>query len=78
MKLIRNTLRHNVTRVSSLISSQKVILSCYRIESERLGSGKFEPMWLDPYTVKCVLAKGAYELVNFGGVPLRQTRNGLN
>ena len=34
-------------------------------------------MWLGPYIVKHVLAKGAYELVDFDGVPLAQPRNGL-
>ena len=31
---------------------------------EPLGAGKFNPMWCGPYIVKCVLEKGAYELVD--------------
>ena len=32
---------------------------------EPLGAWKFNPMWHGPYVVKCVLEKGAYELVGF-------------
>lgn len=45
--------------------------------SDKLGLGKFQPMWLGPYIFKQVLAKGAFELVDFGGTPLAQPRNGL-
>ena len=44
---------------------------------DKLGVGKFEPMWHGPYIRKCVLAKGAYELVDYDGIPLRKPRNGL-
>jgi hypothetical protein len=29
----------------------------YDQDHEKLGAGKFEPMWHDPYIVKCVLEK---------------------
>jgi hypothetical protein len=42
-----------------------------------LGAGKFEPMWRGPYIVHRVLEKGAYELVDYDGIPLSEPRNGL-
>ena len=44
---------------------------------EPLGARKFNPMWHGPYMVKCVLKKGAYELVNYEGIALAEPRNGL-
>ena len=34
-------------------------------------------MWHGPYIVKRVLAKGAYELVDYDGVSLDKPRNGI-
>ena len=42
-----------------------------------LGAGKFEAMWRGPYVVKWVLEKGAYELVDYDGIPLSEPRNGI-
>ena len=44
---------------------------------EPLGEGKFNPMWRGPYMVKCVLEKGAYELVDYEGTALAEYRNGI-
>ena len=44
---------------------------------EPLGVGKFNPMWRRPYVVKCVLEKGAYDLVDYKGMALVEPRNGL-
>ena len=44
---------------------------------ETLGVGKFNPMWRGPYVVKCVLEKGAYELVDYEGTNLVEPINGL-
>ena len=44
---------------------------------EPLGAWKFNPMWHGPYIVKCVLEKGAYELVDYEGTTLVEPRNGL-
>ena len=44
---------------------------------EPLGAGKFNPMWHGPYIVKCVLKKGAYELVDYEGTSFVEPRNGL-
>ena len=47
----------------------------YDQDSDKLGAGKFEPLWMGPYIVKQVLAKGAYELVDYDGIPLSQPLN---
>ena len=39
-------------------------------EADVIGTGKFEPLWHGPYIFKIVLAKGAYELVDYNGIPL--------
>ena len=44
---------------------------------EPLGTTKFNPMWRDPYIVKRVLEKGAYELADYEGTALAEPRNGL-
>ena len=44
---------------------------------EPLGVGNFNPMWRGPYIVKHVLEKGTYELVDYEGMTLEETRNGL-
>lgn len=55
----------------------ELVLIYYQAHDKR-GVGKFEPMWHDPYIIKHVLAKGAYELIDYDGVPLTKPRNGLN
>jgi hypothetical protein len=44
---------------------------------DKLGTGKLEPLWHGPYIVKCVLHRGAYELVDYDGISLGEPRNGL-
>ena len=44
---------------------------------DKLGAGKFQPMWHGPYIIKHVLQNGAYELIDYEGHPLEQPRNGL-
>ena len=44
---------------------------------EPLGTRNFNPIWHGPYVVKHVLEKGAYELVDYEGMALAETRNGL-
>ena len=44
---------------------------------EPLGTRKFNPMWHGPYVVKCVLEKGAYELVDYEGTTLVEPKNGI-
>jgi len=49
----------------------------YNQEFDKLGAGKFQYLWMGPYIVKRVLAKGAYKLVDYNGIPLSQPRNRL-
>ena len=44
---------------------------------DKLGKGKFESMWYGPFVISKVLEKGAYELVDYDGIPLGKPRNGL-
>eukprot|EP00253_Pinus_taeda_P030420 PITA_30420 len=60
----------------------RVFLECdlvllYNQESDKLGEGMFQSLWMSPYIFKRVLAKGAYELVDYDGIPLSQPRNRL-
>ena len=49
----------------------------YDQESDKLGAGKFKSLWMGPYIIRHVLAKWAYKLVDYDGIPLAQPRNGL-
>ena len=49
----------------------------YDQEADVIVTGKFELLWHGPYIFKRVLSKGAYELVDYDGIPLAQARNGL-
>ena len=57
--------------------SEGNLVLLYDKEDDVIGTGKFEPLWHGPYIVKRVLVKGAYELVDYDGIPLAQPRNGL-
>ena len=46
-------------------------------DKKPFGARKFNPMWHGPYVVKCVLEKGASELVDYEGIALTEPRNGL-
>ena len=59
----------------SFIKGDLILL--YDQAHDKLGAGKFQPMWHGPYIVKHVLKNGAYELIYYEGVPLAQPRNGL-
>jgi hypothetical protein len=49
----------------------------YDQDHDILGEGKFEPLWNGTYIVKCILCKGAYELVYYDCNPLLKPHNGL-
>jgi len=57
--------------------SEGDLVLLYDQANDKLGAGKFVPMWHGPYIVKRKLAKGAYELVDFDGDSLGKPRNGL-
>eukprot|EP00253_Pinus_taeda_P027210 PITA_27210 len=59
------------------VFSEGDLVLLYDQESDKLGAGKFKSLWMGPYIVKRVLAKGAYELVDYDGIPLAQPRNRL-
>ena len=60
------------------IFSEGDLVLLYDQEVDKLGAGKFEPLWMVPYIFKRVLEKGAYELVDYDGIPLSQPQNGLH
>eukprot|EP00253_Pinus_taeda_P027652 PITA_27652 len=65
----------NTVNPRSFIEGDLVLL--YYQANDKLGVGKFEPMWHGPYIVKRVLQKRAYELIDYEGNPLDKPRNGL-
>eukprot|EP00253_Pinus_taeda_P004833 PITA_04833 len=66
---------NNTVHPYSFIEGDLVLL--YDQANNKLGVGKFEPMWHGPYILKRVLQKGAYELIDYEGNPLDKPRNGL-
>eukprot|EP00253_Pinus_taeda_P013759 PITA_13759 len=59
------------------VFSEGDLVLLYDQESDKLGGGKFKSLWMGPYIVKRVLAKGSYELMDYDGIPQAQPRNGL-
>ena len=57
--------------------SEGDLVLLYDQANDKLGAGKFVPMWHGPYIVKRKLAKGAYELVDFDRDSLGKPINGL-
>ena len=49
----------------------------YDQKHDKLGAGKFKSMWHGPYIISRVLEKGAYEMVDYNGIPLGEPWNGL-
>jgi hypothetical protein len=64
-------------QVKPHVFSEGDLVLLYEQDRDALGAGKFEPMWQGPYIVCRVLEKGAYELVDYDGIPLSEPRNGL-
>lgn len=58
--------------VKPRVFSEGGLVLLYDQDSNKLGVGKFEPLWMGPYIFKRVLTKGAYELVDYDGIPLSQ------
>eukprot|EP00253_Pinus_taeda_P006691 PITA_06691 len=57
--------------------SEGDLVLLYDQANDKLGAGKFVPMWHEPYIVKRKIAKGAYELVDFDRDSLGKPRNEL-
>ena len=49
----------------------------YDQRHNKLGKGKYESMWYGPFIISKVLEKGAYELIDYDGIPFGKPRNGL-
>eukprot|EP00253_Pinus_taeda_P003582 PITA_03582 len=56
--------------VKPRVFSEGDLVLLYDQESNKLGASKFKSLWMGPYIVKSVLEKGAYELVDYDGIPL--------
>eukprot|EP00253_Pinus_taeda_P026459 PITA_26459 len=63
--------------VKPCVFSEGDLVLLYDQDSDKLGAGKFEPLWMGAYIVKCVLTKGAYALVDYDEIPLSQPQNRL-
>ena len=63
--------------VSPHAFSEGDLVLLYDQANDKLGAGKFEPMWHGPYIVKHVLQKGAYELIYYEGNTLDKPQNKL-
>lgn len=63
--------------VKPRIFSEGDMVLLYDQEADKLGAGKFEPMWMGPYIVKCLLEKGSHELVDYDGISLSKPQKGL-
>ena len=57
--------------------SEGDLVLLYDEEADKIGTGKFEPLWHGPYIFKRILYKGAYELEDYDGIPLLHPRSGL-
>eukprot|EP00253_Pinus_taeda_P017900 PITA_17900 len=73
-KRVKAQFKKNV-KLRIFLEGDMVLL--YDQESDKLGARKFKSLWMGTYIVKRVLAKGAYELMDYDGIPLAQPRNGL-
>ena len=49
----------------------------YDQKHDKMGARKLESMWHGPYIISCVLEKGAYELIDYDGIPLGEPHNGI-
>ena len=63
--------------VNPHIYSKCDLVLVYDQANDKLGAGKFKQMWHGPYIAKRVLAKGAYELIDYDDVSLDKPINGL-
>ena len=49
----------------------------YDQKHDKLGAEKLESMWHGPYIISRVLEKGAYELMDYDGIPLGELHKGI-
>ena len=63
--------------VKTHVFSEGEMVLLYEQDRDMLGAEKFKGMWWGRYNVRRVLEKGAYELVDYDGIPLSEPINGL-
>ena len=63
--------------IQPLVFNEGDLVLTYDQRYDKLGKGKFESMWYGPFVISKVLEKGAYELVDYDGIPLGKPHNGL-
>ena len=63
--------------VQPCVFNEGDLVLTYDKRYDKLGKAKFESMWYKPFVISKVLEKGAYELVDYDGIPLGKPRNGL-
>ena len=68
--------QYGITIKPRALSEGDLVL-VYDQKNDTLGVGKSVSMWLNPYIIKCILGKGAYELIDSEGNTLKEPRNGL-
>ena len=59
------------------VFNEGYLVLTYDQKHDKLGKGKFESMWYGPYVVSKVLEKGAYEIVDYDGIPFDKPYNGI-
>ena len=59
------------------VFNEGYLVLTYDQRHDKLGKVKFESMLYGPFILSKVLEKGAYELVDYDGIPFRKPRNGL-
>ena len=63
--------------VQPRIFNEGDLVLTYDQRHDKLGKCKFESMWYGPFIISNFVEKGAYELVDYDGIPFGQPRNGL-
>lgn len=59
------------------VFSEGDLVLVYDQDKNKMGAGKFKPMWYGHFVIKSALKKGAYDLVDFNGNVLSDPINGL-
>ena len=63
--------------VQPCVFNEGDLVQTYDQRHDKLGKGKFESLWYDPFVISKVLEKGAYELIDSDRIPFGKPCNGL-